>query len=292
MVGRTKPTGRWKLRSPRRRTASNSNSNSGDAAEQHQGAVLATVQAPVPQEDGPVGTPAPSPHGLFQSKLPPPPRDLTRPERGRPQEDHTSDDFRLSDGDEPPLSSAGRKVGGRSRSPLLGLRILAKNFGRKGRPREKEEARGGGGGGGVRLPEQTDRDSTKKTRPGRQGEPVQPKCQPETAPRKDLTGSAIHEQEGHTPVATAVEDDVPARGELVHAVSMLSDDQLKGGTATQKLSDTTKRQRAQRASPQIIFIGVFLNGIAVALASYAPFRGADARALVKSVSRATHTSNT
>lgn len=302
MVGKTKPTGRWKLRSPRRRTANNSKSSSGDAAEQQQGAELATAQAPTPQEDGAGGTPAPSPRGLSQSRLPPPPRgESMGMERGRSKEHSmhsTSDEFGLSDGDddEPPLPSAGRRVGGRSRSPLLGLRILAKNFSRKGRPREQEKARGGEreggeGGGGVRSSEQTDSDSTKKTRPGPRGEPVQPKCSPGTVvPRKDLTGSAMDGQNGHhTRVATAVEDDTPATGELVDAAGMLSDGHVKGGRTAQNLSDTAKRQqRPQRAPPQIAFIGVFLNGIGVALASYAPQGGADARDLVRSVSKATN----
>lgn len=42
--------------------------------------------------------------------------------------------------------------------------------------------------------------------------------------------------------------------------------------------------KAGKQPPQIAFIGVFLNGVAVVLASYVPFGGADARiALVKSV---------
>lgn len=292
MVGRTKSTGRWKLRSPRKRTtASNPNPNSnfsGDAAEQQQGAVPAIVQAPTPEENGPGGTPAPSPLGHSQSQLPPPPRgESTRPERGRPKEHHISDEFRLSDdGDEPHLPSVGRRVGGRSRSPLLGLRILAKNFSRnKGRRRDKEEAHGGEG---VRPPEQagTGSDSTKKTRLSPREEPDHPKCHPEASPCKDLTGSVVVDvQQGHPPVAAAVEEDTPATGELKHAAGMLrSDDQLvKGGKVANELSETGKRQRAQRAPPQIAFVGVFLNGIAVTLASYAPVGGADARALVKSV---------
>lgn len=39
-----------------------------------------------------------------------------------------------------------------------------------------------------------------------------------------------------------------------------------------------------RPPPRIVYVGVFLNGVAVTLASYAPARGADARSLVKAVS--------
>lgn len=294
MVGKTKPTGRWKLRSPRRRTANNPISSSGDAAEQQQGAELATVQAPTSQEDGPGGTPVPSPIELSQPQLPPPPRvESTWPERGRPKEHSSSGEVRLSHGDdESPLPSADRRVGGRSRSPLLGLRILANNFSGKGRPREKEEAREGGGGEGVRPPQQAaGSDSTKKTRPGPRGAGVEPKSSPGTVvvTRKDLTRSTIDGQKGHSPVVTAVEDVTPAGGGLIDAPSILSDDRVKGERAARTLLDTPKRQqKAQRPPPQIAFIGVFLNGIGVALASYTPQGGADARDLVKSVSHATH----
>ncbi len=43
--------------------------------------------------------------------------------------------------------------------------------------------------------------------------------------------------------------------------------------------------KAGKVPPRITFIGVFLNGVSVALASFAPFGGVDARiALVKAVS--------
>lgn len=293
MVGKTKPTGRWKLRSPRRRTANNPNSSSVKAVSKQQGAKLAAVQAPTPQEDGPGGTTVPSPLELSQPQLPPPPHgESTRPERGRPKEHSSSGELCLSDGDdESPLSSTGKRVGGRSRSPLLGLRILANNFSRKGRSREKEEAREGGGGEGVRPPQQTvGSDSTNKTRPGPRGGDVDPQSSPGTVvPRKDLTRSAIDGQNEHTPMATAVEDVTLARSGLIDTASMLSDDQVKGERAAHNPLSTAKRQqRAQRGPPQIAFIGVFLNGIGVALASYTPQGGADARDLVKSVSHATH----
>ena len=286
MVSKTKLTGRWKLRSPRRRTTSKT-SNSGNAAQEHQEATRGALTS----QESPGGTPAPSPPGQPQSQLPPPPRgDSTPPERGRPKEHDRqhhrsiSDEFRLSD--EPSLSASGRsRVGGsRSRSPLLGLRILTKSFSRKGRPRgEKAE---GEAGGGDPLERVGGRESTKKTRLGPRGESVQATCGPKTLPRKELSGS-IHKQkaQNNTLVATAVEEgNTLSRGKLVPAAGsgIRSDDQLKSGKGA-KLSGTRKGQRPSQRPPQIAFIGVFLNGVAVALASYTPTGGVDARALVKSV---------
>lgn len=170
-------------------------------------------------------------------------------------------------------SDTGRPGGKISRSPLPGFRKLFRLNRTKGKKSQHDERRAAG--------------NLEKRSPGHAG------SSSNTVPPDRGSGDLFKETEDQREhlienarmgrVPPPDQDASPTRkcrgaksDDSKHAREMLHDHGKEHAAGMKDI--------VGRPPPRIVYVGVFLNGVAVTLASYAPARGADARSLVKAVS--------
>lgn len=269
MLGKAKLPVRWKLKSPIKRTAK----ENGTAIEQ-QTHVPATSWGEMPEPEGPQERiPAPSLPRLSLLRAPSSPHRAQKHKRTRSTTAHSrsKEDPAFPEPIIPP-DGVGQA---RSRFPLRGLQTLAKTFTRKGpgrRRRDPSEQES--------QPRETDEDDDTPSPQDSAGtEPVRAKDSTDVFPEDEVTGSLLRKGRHD---AQDADDGNPREEESTLSCEVLDNhkDRLHGE------DDAALREKMDdRRPPRIVFIGVFLNGIAVALASFVPAGGADARPLVKAVRR-------
>lgn len=256
-MGKIKLPGRWSLRSPKRNKKLGT--NEVFEVENLKSTTLAT-----PDLD-PEGNPASSPPKLFQLASP---RLAPNPGRGLSKLPPHSEGVLPSTKPDVRAERIGR---GGSASPLLRLRNLAKTFNNQKDRREEL-----GANHDMLPPPGSDWSKNPKLRQHRRSISNQMEYKSQKSKHNQVVGSFLAlNLHSHR----SAEGDGRVREESKHTSGTFRDVQLDEN------NDATLRGKMDgQQLPRISFVGVFLNGVAVALATFTPVGGADARQLVKAVS--------